>query len=450
MRKVLVASLFVVGVVLTAGLSAVAAQQTLAGAGGGLTGRWTVKADFYGTALYAQLELKDEGGKLTGKFWGDKLEGTVAGNAVHFVAKGEDGGTEECTATIKDAVISGTFVHKDADDPEHPDTHSFTATMAPTRRAGAPQRHEFTPTKFYRQFSALNEPVLRVAPGDTIHTTTVDAGGTDEKGVTRVLGGNPETGPFFVEGAEPGDTLVVHLTRLRLNRDWAGSDDYMVPRGVDTDWAVKLKDAGKNVRWHLNTARGVATVEKPTEHLKNYSVPLRPMLGCVATAPPPAAAAPGTGDSGGYGGNMDFNEVIEGATVYLPVRTPGAMLYLGDGHAAQGDGELNGNALETSMDVEFTVDVISGKGVPGPRVESPTHIMAVGLDGSIDDAFRDATTNMANWLTEKYGLTPSEVAEVMGTSAEYKVSEVADRNAGVVLKISKERLQGLPAAAPTK
>jgi len=450
MRRVWVALLFVAGIVFVAGLSAEAAQQTTAGASGGLTGRWTVKADFYGTPLYAQLELKDEGGKLTGKFWGDKLEGTVTGNAVHFVAKDEQGGTSECTATIKDGVISGTIVHKGADDPEHPDTHSFTATMAPARKAGAAQRHEFTPTKFYRQFSALNEPVLRVAPGDTIHTTTVDAGGTDEKGVTRVLGGNPETGPFFVEGAEPGDTLVVHLTRLRLNRDWAASDDDIVPRGVDTEWAVKLKDAGKSVRWHLDTARGVATVEKPTEHLKNYSVALRPMLGCVATAPPPAAAAPGTGDSGGYGGNMDFNEVIEGATVYLPVRAPGAMLYLGDGHAAQGDGELNGNALETSMDVEFTVDVISGKGVPGPRVESATHLMAVGLDGSIDEAFRDATTNMANWLTDKYGLTPSEVAEVMGTSAEYKVSEVADRNAGVVVKISKARLQGLPAAVPAK
>jgi acetamidase/formamidase len=450
MRRVLIALLFVMGVVLTAGLNAAAAQQTAAVASDGLTGRWMVKADFYGTPLYFRMELKDDGGKLTGKFGGYKLEGTVAGNAVHFVAKGEDRGSEECTATIKDGVISGTVVHKDADNPEHPETHSFTATLAPARRAGGPQRHEFTPTKYYRQFSALNEPVLRVAPGDTIHTTTVDAGGTDEKGVTRVLGGNPETGPFFIEGAEPGDTLVVHLTRLRLNRDWAGSDDYMVPRGVDTDWAVKLKDAGKSVRWHLDTARGVATVEKPTEHLKNYSVPLRPMLGCVATAPPPAAAAPGTGDSGGYGGNMDFNEVIEGATVYLPVRAPGAMLYLGDGHAAQGDGELNGNALETSMDVEFTVDVISGKGVPGPRVESATHLMAVGLDGSIDDAFRDATTNMANWLTDKYGLTPSEVAEVMGTSAEYKVSEVADRNAGVVVKISKERLQSLPAATPAK
>src|SRR5213082_322553 len=249
--------LFVAGIVSVAGLRGGAAQQTAAGASGGLTGRWTVKADFYGTPLYSQLEIKDEGGKLTGKFWGDKLEGTITGNAVHFVAKDEHG-TEECTATIQNGVISGTIVHKDADDPEHPDTHSFTATMAPERRAGAPQRHEFTPTKFYRQFSALNEPVLRVAPGDTIHTTTVDAGGPDEKGVTRVLGGNPETGPFFVDGAEPGDTLVVQLTRLRLNRDWAVSDDDIVPRGVDTEWAVKMKDAGKSVRWHLHTARGVA------------------------------------------------------------------------------------------------------------------------------------------------------------------------------------------------
>lgn len=102
------------------------------------------------------------------------------------------------------------------------------------------------------------------------------------------------------------------------------------------------------------------------------------------------------------------------------------------------------------MDVEFTVDLLAGKRMATPRVENATHLMAVGLDGSIDDAFREATTNMADWLTEKYGLTPSEVAEVLGTSAEYKVSEVADRNAGVVLKINKERLQGLTPAAAAK
>ena len=419
------------------------------GSGAGVTGRWIVNADFYGTPIFYQLHLKEEAGKLTGDFAGDKLEGTVTGNAIHFVAKDEQGGTEECTATVKDGTLSGKFVFIAADDPTHPETRLFTATLAPERRAEPAKRHEFTPTVFYRQFSAANKPVLTVSPGDTIHTTTVDAGGTDEKGVRRVLGGNPETGPFYIEAAMPGDTLVVHLARLRLNRDWAISDDGIVPRGLDTDLAVKLKDGGKSVRWHLDTERGVATLEKPSEHLAHYSVPLRPMLGCVATAPPPAAAAPGTGDSGGFGGNMDFNEVAEGATIYLPVRTPGALLYLGDGHAAQGDGELNGNALETSMDVEFTVDVIPGKRVPGPRVESATHIMAVGLDGSIDDAFRDATANMASWLEEKYALTPSEVAEVLGTSAEYKVSEVADRNAGVVLKINKERLQPLP-ASPAK
>jgi amidase len=440
-------SLVFAGIISANGSRAADAQDAARESNAGASGRWIVNADLYGTALFYQMHLKEETRKLSGDFAGDKLEGTVTGNTIHFVAKDEQGGTEECRATVKGGTMSGTIVFTDAGDPAHPSTHAFTASIAPQRRVGVPQRHEFTPTTFYRQFSAANKPVLTVSPGDTVHTTTVDAGGTDEKGVTRVLGGNPETGPFFVETAMPGDTLVVRLTRVRLNRDWAMSDDAIVPRGLNTDLALKMKDGGKSVRWHLDTVHGVATLEKPSEHLAHYSVPLRPMLGCVATAPPPAAAAPGTGDSGGFGGNMDFNEVMEGATMYLPVRTPGALLYLGDGHAAQGDGELNGNALETSMDVEFTVDVIPGKRVPGPRLESATHIMAMGLDGSIDDAFREATANMAAWLEEKYALTQPEVAEVLGTSAEYKVSEVADRNAGVVLKINKERLQALPAAA---
>jgi acetamidase/formamidase len=146
---------------------------------------------------------------------------------------------------------------------------------------------------------------------------------------------------------------------------------------------------------------------------------------------------------------MDFNEIVEGATVYLPVIAPGALFYLGDGHAAQGDGELNGNALETSMDVEFTVDVIPGKSIFSPRVESPTHIITMGLSGSLDDAFRRATADMMTWLTDKYALTPSEIAQVLGTSSEYHISEVADRNAGIVLMIKKERLRSLQ-PAPAK
>ncbi len=414
---------------------------------GGVTGRWFAAADFYGTTINFPMDLSQEGEKITGNFDGDKLEGTLTGNALHFLAKDDHGGTEELTATLQSGILSGTIVFVDSDDKEHPTTHPLTARPVPQRSSGAPQRHEFTPSTFYRQFSAANKPVLTVFPGDTIHTTTVDAGGTDEKGVTRVLGGNPETGPFYIETAAPGDILVVHLTRLRLNRDWAISDDGIVDRGVDSDLAVKMKDGFKNVRWHLDLQRGVATSEKPGEHLAHYTVPLRPMLGCVAVAPGSTQAPPGTGDSGRWGGNMDFNEIVEGATLYLPVNVPGALLYVGDGHAAQGDGELNGNALETSMDVEFTVDVMAHKPIRDPRVESSTHIMAMGLAGSLDDAFRAATANMAQWLGDEYKLAPSEIAQVLGTSAEYKVSEVADRNAGIVVKIAKDRLRDL---APAK
>ncbi len=335
--------------------------------------------------------LTQQGNKISGTFNDGKVDGTVTGNSLHFVAKDKQGNTTECTATIQGDSLSGTMTMTDADDAGNPRTSKFTATLAPQRRAGPAQRFEFTPTVFYRQFSPMYKPVLTISPGDTIHTTTVDAGGTDEKGVTRVLGGNPETGPFYVASAVPGDTLVVHIVRLKLNRDYAVSDDGIVERGMDSDLAVKLKDNGKSVRWHLDLARGTASPEKPGEHMANYAVPLRPMLGCVATATNSAQAPPGTGDSGRFGGNMDFNEIVEGATVYLPVSVPGAMLYFGDGHAMQGDGELNGNALETSMDVEVMVDVISKKRIPAPRVESATHIMAMALEGSIDEAIREAS-----------------------------------------------------------
>jgi amidase len=412
-----------------------------------VSGRWTLTADVFRTPLHFPLELSQDGQQLTGKLAGAPLTGTLQGNSVHFVAKGEHGGRRESQGTLKDNVISGTLVFTDTEDPEPPHAVPFTARRVPARRPGPPQRHEFKPTTFYREFSATTAPVLRISPGDTVHTTTIDAGGEDEKGVRRVMGGNPQTGPFFVETAAPGDTLAVHLTRLKLNRDWAVSDDWVVDRGMGRELAVAMKDIGKSIRWHLDAQRGVATPDKPAEHLTQYSVPLRPMLGCVGVAPNSAEAAPETADSGYYGGNLDFNEVVEGATVYLPVSVPGALLYIGDAHAVQGDGELNGGALETSMDVEFTVDVIPAKRIRGPRVESATHIMTVGLAGSLDDAFRLATSSMMQWLMDDYKLTPSEVAQVLGTSAEYKVNEVADRNAGIVLKINKERLSRLTSTA---
>src|ERR1700693_1730385 len=302
MRKVLFLLLFVPGV-----LPAQGGQEAARTANADVSGRWVVNTDFYGTTIYFRMELKQEGEKLSGNFDGDKLEGTLKGSSIYFLAKDEQGGTDEGKATVQGGTITGTVVFTHADNVAHPETHKFTAELVPARRAGMPQRHEFVPTTFYRQFSATNKPVLKISPGDIVHTTTVDAGGTDERGVARVLGGNPETGPFYVETAAPGDTLVVHLKRVRLNRDWAESDDFVVGRALDSDLAVKMKDGGKTVLWHLDAEHGVATPQKPAEHLTRYSVPLRPMLGCVAVAPSASQAAPGTGDSGRYGGDMGLH-----------------------------------------------------------------------------------------------------------------------------------------------
>ena len=409
-----------------------------------VSGEWLVTRDAYGNPLYHRMTLRLENGKLTGTFLRDKLEGTMNGDSLHFVARDEQGNTAEVTATLHGNTITGKVVEVDAGNPADKAENTMTATRPPERKAGAPQRHEFTPTVFYRQFSASYKPVLQIAPGDAVHTTTVDAGGTDEHGVKRVLGGNPETGPFFIETAWPGDTLVVHFTRIRLNRNYAISDDAIVGRALDGEMSVKMKDGGKSVLWHLDTDRMVATSQSPGDHLTQFEVPLRPMLGCVATAPGFASSPPPTGDSGRWGGNMDFNQIVEGVTVYLPVNQPGALLYVGDGHAAQGDGELNGNALETSMEVEFTVDVLHDKSIRTPRVESDSAIMTVGLGGSLEDAMRVATSGMSQWLEQDYGLTSSEIAQVLGTTVQFNISEVADRNAGVAAKLSKERLQSLP------
>lgn len=178
------------------------------------------------------------------------------------------------------------------------------------------------------------------------------------------------------------------------------------------------------------------------------------MLGGLAVAPGFGSAPISTGDTGRFGGNMDFNEVVEGNIVYLPVQQPGALLYLGDAHALQGDGETSQYALETSMDVEFTVEVLKHKSIAMPRVESPTQIMALGQAGSLDDALRSATTGLVQWLQQDYGFTLSECAVILGSAAHYTVPNLAGRSVGVAAKLDKSLLHQGPmatdAAASTK
>ena len=245
-----------------------------------VAGDWLLTEDIYGNPLHQRLTLKVDGTVLSGTLGRRPVDGTVSGNAIRFTLRNEDA-IDEFDGTMSADGMAGTLVRTEKGEQNRFNT-SWSARRVPAKRVGSPQRHEFVPTTFHRQFSAANPPVLRIWPGDTVHTTTVDAGGTDEKGVTRVLGGNPETGPFFVETAMPGDVLVVHLNRVRLNRDWAISDDGIVGRALDPEFAVKMKDGFKSVRWRLDRQRGVAMPEKPTEHLNSFTVPIRPTKGPAA------------------------------------------------------------------------------------------------------------------------------------------------------------------------
>lgn len=385
-----------------------------------------------------------DGTNFKGSFDGDPLQGTLEKGRIHLLAKDQQNTLYEFQGSLREERITGLLSVTDPSNLEVHVQHALTAHTLEDRPAGLPRSVEFKPTRFFNQFSADTDPVLTIWPGDTIHTTTLDSGGVDEQGMTRALYGNPQTGPFYVGGAEPGDVLAVHLKRLRLNRAYADSLDAMAERVKTSSLAVKAQSLGDRVRWKLDVQRGVASPEKATGHLANFTVPLRPMLGCIGVAPDFGFAPFSTGEQGRYGGNMDYNEVVEGSTVYLAVTQPGALLYLGDGHAAMGDGETTEWALETSMDVEFSVDVIPKKRIGTPRVETATHLAALGFAGSLDDATRRATAGMVQWLEQDYHLTPSESAQVLGSSAEYVISEVADRDASVVLRLKKEILKTIP------
>jgi acetamidase/formamidase len=403
---------------------------------GSPAGKWVSDMKFFGNDNYAHLELTLAGNKLTGKLGNDIFEGTFDSGLIEATVASGPQATIRFHGRLQGDRIAGTatFLQNNQEL-----TWEATREVPPT---AAPQTHKFEPTEFQHFFSDALTPVLRINPGDTVSTWSVDAGGTDPKGVRRTSGGNPLTGPFYIEGAIPGDTLVVHFNRIRLNRDSAISSPLIVNTALTPGYVEQRKSVeGYNADWKIDLAAGFASLAKPTETMKNYRVPLAPMLGCVGVAPP-GGNQYRSGFLGNYGGNMDYNQLREGTTVYLPVFALGGLLFVGDGHALQGAGELTGNALETSMDIEFSVGVERGISPPGPRMENPEYLMASGIAGSIDEAFRNATTNLVRWLENKYGLNAAEVSSVLGTAVVYDVAEVVDPANHVVAKVPKSVLAG--------
>jgi amidase len=300
--------------------------------------------------------------------------------------------------------------------------------------------HHFTPSHYHTAIGA-HEPVLRIANGDTVITTTVDAMGKDASDSKATPGGNPQTGPFYVEGAEPGDTLVLQLDRITPNRAIGYTGTVVAENVVDPWFARELPEGESMAEWQMDVERGTATLIKPATKLGKLELALAPMLGCFGVAPPRGQAI-STATSGEYGGNMDYRGFVAGVTVYLPVFVPGALIHVGDGHAIQGDGEIVGTGIEISMDVQFTVQLIKGKRIRWPRGENADYIFAVGNARPLDQALQHATTEMLRWLETDYGLDKVSASILLGQAVEYDLGNVYDPAYTMVCKLRKSLLTG--------
>lgn len=295
--------------------------------------------------------------------------------------------------------------------------------------------HRFTPTAFHNAIGRA-EPALRVADGDSVITTTLDAWGFDGKGRQLAERPNPMTGPFFVEGAEPGDTLQVRIDAMTPDRVSAWTFSVLAPNVVDPGFVPELPPRAR-VEWRIEN--GTVRLEDPPPALAGFSLPLAPMLGCFGVAPALGQAI-STATSGPNGGNMDYRRFGPGATVSFPVSEPGALFFLGDGHACQGDGEVVGTGVETSFEVTFTVRVLKGKTIAWPRGESDDAIFTVGNARPLDQALQHATTEMLTWLADDYGLDATAASHLLGQVVRYDVANVFNPAYSVACRIEKRWL----------
>jgi acetamidase/formamidase len=305
----------------------------------------------------------------------------------------------------------------------------------------AGETHKFEPKTYWNSFFAGHAPVLRIKPGDRVETRTVDARGFDAANRKVAERPNPQTGPFYVEGAEPGDMLVVRIEKIEPNRPTAWCSHYIAAHIVDTPNARDPKGREQPATWTLDLRKRVARIDIPASRSKRLELPLKPMLGCVGTAPADGKEVP-TSTPERFGGNMDYNGVVAGTSVMLPVSEPGALLFVGDGHATQSDGEILGNGTEVSMDVVFSVDLVKGKKIGWPRLESADYIAALGSARPLFDALKHATAELEKWLMEDYGFDEHGASLLIGQAGEYDVANVVDPNYTVAAKIRKSLLPG--------
>jgi acetamidase/formamidase len=291
-------------------------------------------------------------------------------------------------------------------------------------------------------------PTHHIAPGTRIISWTEDCydGAVTRPGQlpTKVQPAghdNPQTGPFYVDGAEPGDTLAIHIEKLEPARAYGISSLFPGFGALNgTDRTAVLQPALPETVWfyEIDGERGVART-RSSDGKHSWEVPLAPFLGCLGVSPPNGEAR-STIVPDDFGGNMDCPEVRAGNTVYLGVRVPGGLVSFGDGHYAMGDGEIIGTAIEGAMNVEMTVELIKHRETPWPRIENADWMMSLGAARPLEDAARIAFKDMVEWVMERTGMSALDSYQFVSQNAVAPVTEMVDPLYTVLVKIPKSRL----------
>src|SRR5258706_2572895 len=300
---------------------------------------------------------------------------------------------------------------------------------------------------------ATAQPVARVPSGGIVDTNTLDCFGNvlQKPGDTlsMVQGDNPVTGPFYVEGAEPGDTLAVKILDLQVDSN-QGVGAFGPGFGAlnATNYTAMLGPTLPEKIWYypIDHTSNTATFQALDSKF-SVSIPLHPFFGCIGVAPAGGEARSSIVPAE-FGGNMDSPEASVGNTVYFPVNVPGALLYVGDGHAAMGDGEIAGTAIEVPLSARFQVSVIKGQRIGWPRFENDGAIMTVGAYRPVDEALRIAFTEPVGWMHHDYDISQMAAYELLTKVARVRLSEMVDPNYVVVASVEKKYLPAKRAPTP--
>jgi len=298
--------------------------------------------------------------------------------------------------------------------------------------------HRFVPAAWYNTLGS-HPAALTIESGDTIVTETIDANGWDKEGQKVCSGPNPMNGPIAVAGAEPGDALLVEILDMVPIAPTGWTRPMLAVNVVDPVFARDALQPSERVFWTIERNARTARLAEPPPALKDFDLPLEPMIGCFGVAPELGQAI-STATSGEHGGNMDYRRFGPGTQIAFPVAAPGALFFLGDCHAVQGDGEIVGTGIETCFEVTVRLTVQKGRRITWPRGETADDIFTIGNARPLDQALQHATTEMAKWLMEDFGHDITSASHLMGQTVGYDIGNVFDPAYTVACRIPKKWL----------